>query len=288
MPRIRKRGAAILVAFVVLQQSQSWSWSPAALPHRRPAPSKALHRGGSNCNPLGAADAGGDGDAEEVRRVQANIRQAFQDSLESSPDLVVPEGFVLHRDKPEPSADELTNTNMLRIILSMCEDEEVNELVWKCLGYRWKAETDEWDASECFPKWRERFPTPPDLVGVTRIYSKEIDGPVLKANQALVRTVPMKYKQSIREQLRPEGFNGFKLAELTPNKTRRAQCANWLLYFREALFGVSLEELQRRKAEDVEAENFRLRMEGKSAKIARPDGKTAEQVLAERQEQEQQ
>ena len=41
-------------------------------------------------------------------------------------------------------------------------------------------------------------------------------------------------------QLRPEGFNGFKLAELTPNKTRRAQCANWLLYYREALFGVKL------------------------------------------------
>jgi hypothetical protein len=72
-------------------------------------------------------------------------------------------------------------------------------------------------------------------------------------------------------QLRPEGFNGFKLAELTPNKTRRAQCANWLLYYREALFGVSLEELQRRKAEDVEAENFKLRMEGKSAKLAGPD-----------------
>ena len=60
------------------------------------------------------------------------------------------------------------------------------------------------------------------------------------------------------------------------------------VYFREALFGVSLEELQRRKAEDVEAENFRLRMEGKSAKIARPDGKTADQVLAERQEQQEQ
>ena len=43
----------------------------------------------------------------------------------------------------------------------------------------------------------------------------------------------MEYKQSIRDQLRPLGFNGFQLAELTPNKTRRAQCANWLLYYRE-------------------------------------------------------
>ena len=101
-----------------------------------------------------------------------------------------------------PAADELTNENMLRIILSMCTDAEVNELVWKCLGYRRKDGEGEWDASECFPKWKERFPTPPDLIGVTRIYSKEIDGPSLKANQALVRTVPMKYKQSIREHVR--------------------------------------------------------------------------------------
>ena len=48
---------------------------------------------------------------------------------------------------------------------------------------------------------------------------------------------------------------------------------------------MSLEELQRRKAADVEAENFKLRMEGKSAKIARPDGKTAEEVFAEKQQQ---
>jgi hypothetical protein len=33
----------------------------------------------------------------------------------------------------------------------------------------------------------------------------------------------MQYKQSIRDLLRPEGFYGFKLEELTPTKTRRAQ-----------------------------------------------------------------
>jgi hypothetical protein len=144
-------------------------------------------------------------DVEETRRVQAEIRESFKtsaDSLASSPDLEVPEGFVLHPGGGAPAADELTNENMLRIILSMCTDAEVNELVWKCLGYRRKDGEGEWDASECFPKWKERFPTPPDLIGVTRIYSKEIDGPSLKANQALVRTVPMKYKQSIREHVR--------------------------------------------------------------------------------------
>lgn len=192
---------------------------------------------------------------------------------------------------PEPCAEELTNANMLRIVLSMATDHEVNGLVWKCLGYRPVGESSsspsygaeaaegpeapavQWDSSKCFPKWRERYPQPPDFIGVTRIYEKEIDGPAMKANQALVRTVPMLHKQSIRTHLRPEGFNGFKLDELTPNKTRRAQCANWLLYYREALFGVSLEELMARKeaARNVEAENFELRKEGKSVKTASPE-----------------
>jgi hypothetical protein len=34
---------------------------------------------------------------------------------------------------------------------------------------------------------------------------------------------------------------------LTPNKTRRAQCANWLLFFREELFGYTVEELKERR-----------------------------------------
>ena len=73
-------------------------------------------------------------------------------------------------------------------------------------------------------------------------------------------------------QLRPEGFNGFKLAELTPNKTRRAQCANWLLYYREALFGVSLEELIAARDRDVEAENRAAIERGESLRIVKGPG----------------
>uniref|UniRef100_A0A7S2RBC0 Uncharacterized protein n=1 Tax=Rhizochromulina marina TaxID=1034831 RepID=A0A7S2RBC0_9STRA len=206
---------------------------------------------------------------------------AAADRLASSPGLEVPEGFVL-TDSLEPTDEELTNENMLRIILSMCTDQEVNLLVWKCLGYR-KNSDGSWDNEKCFPKWREKYPEPPDLIGVTRTYTKEVDGPVMKANQALVRTVPMKFKQSIRDHLRPEGFFGFKLDELTPNKTRRAQVANWILYYREALHGVSLEELQRRKEleRDVEQENKDARAAGKSVKIARPDGKQAWELTKE-------
>lgn len=39
----------------------------------------------------------------------------------------------------------------------------------------------------------------------------------------------------------------FQYNELTPNKTRRAQCANWLIYYREELFGYTIEELSERR-----------------------------------------
>jgi len=166
--------------------------------------------------------------------------------------------------------------------------------VWKCLGYRFDEEKEEWKNDEVFPKWKEKYPSPPDLIGMQRIYSKEVDQPSLRANQAIVRSIPVDNKQSLKTHLKPLGFTGYKVsytmssaapirytenmpnnvvtfgcekyAELTPNKTRRAQCANWLLFFREELFGYSVEELQERrrlKKEAEEAEKKRLEAEGK-------------------------
>ena len=170
----------------------------------------------------------------------------------------------------EPCEEELTNENLVRIVREECSDEEVNALVWKCLGYR--REGEGWDNGEVFPKWRAKYPTPPDLVGVLRVYSKDVDEPVLRANQALVASIPMKYKGGIKEQLRKVGWTGFKLEGLTPNKTRRAQCTNWLLYYREALMGLSLEELLAQKQRNIDEENQRLREEGKMLRSAKGPG----------------
>jgi hypothetical protein len=185
----------------------------------------------------------------------------------------------------DPTAEELSNENILKILIrgsnvynnnnnddggsssssgsgsggmdgttatatnSICvTDLEVNTLVWKCLGYRFDPIKGVWTPEKVFPKWKERFPAPPDLIGMERIYSsKAIDGTILKNNQHLVRSVPTEYKQGLRTHLRPMGFRGYKLSELTPNLTRRAQCSNWLLYYRDELFGVTLEELQERR-----------------------------------------
>uniref|UniRef100_A0A7R9Z984 Uncharacterized protein n=1 Tax=Pseudictyota dubia TaxID=2749911 RepID=A0A7R9Z984_9STRA len=164
-----------------------------------------------------------------------------------------------------PSEEELGNENLLKILMIECSDLEVNTLVWKGLGYRFDAENEKWLNTECFPKWKEKYPDPPDFIGMQRIYSKEIDSPSLRANQALVRSIPADNKQSLKTHLKPYGFKGYKYAELTPNKTRRAQCANWLLYYREELFGYTIEELRERrrlKKEAEEAEKKRLEAEG--------------------------
>lgn len=78
------------------------------------------------------------------------------------------EGFVLNRENG-PVSEELTNENILKIVKIECSDLEVNTLVWKCLGYRFNSETEEWSSSECFPNWREMYPTPPDFIGMQRM-----------------------------------------------------------------------------------------------------------------------
>ena len=83
--------------------------------------------------------------------------------------------------------------------------------MWKCLGYRFVPEKEEWNSDEVFPKWREKYPSPPDLIGMQRIYTKEIDQPSLKANQSLVRSVPVESKQSLKAHLKPLGFRGYKV-----------------------------------------------------------------------------
>ncbi|KAJ1491524.1 hypothetical protein T484DRAFT_1552379, partial [Baffinella frigidus] len=133
---------------------------------------------------------------------------------------------------------------MLEHIMSETLDQEVNDVVWRCLGYAQvhfgnglSDASGEWNNDAVFPKWRDKYPSPPDLIGVQRNYTYSIDRPVQKANQALVASIPMAHKQGVKIQLRPLGFTGFMMDGLTPNKTRRAQCVNWLIFYRDALRG---------------------------------------------------
>ena len=110
-----------------------------------------------------------------------------------------------------------------------------------------------------FPKFAANYPTPPDLIGVTRNYADPaVDKPVRDASMNLMRSVPKDFKGGVRN-LESEGFRGYKLNELTPNKTRRAQLVNWLLFYRERLYGKTIEQLQaeaaeRKKRAEIEAQ----------------------------------
>lgn len=145
-----------------------------------------------------------------------------------------------------PPPDDLADEELLKIVTEELADTEVNELIWKYLGYK-RGAAGEWDNSGCFPNWRAKYPEPPDLVGVTRVYEREVDEPVLRAVQSLQRSVATEHKDNLRSFLRPLGWSGYKMDGLTPNKTRRAQVAQWLFYYRESLHGVPVEELKRRR-----------------------------------------
>lgn len=101
------------------------------------------------------------------------------------------------------------------ILKDELEDTTVNQLVWQCLGYRLE-ETGQWDNSQVALEWRDEYPTPPDFIGSR------------PATVKLTRSIPKANKQLLKEQL---GFEGYKVNELNPNRTRRATAANWLLSY---------------------------------------------------------
>jgi hypothetical protein len=123
--------------------------------------------------------------------------------------------FILSRSGP-PTAEELSNEQMLQIVKLECSDLEVNTLVWKCLGYRFNEETESWGPDEVFPNWKEKYPSPPDLIGMQRVYSREVDQASLRSNQALVRSIPVDNKQSLKQQLIPLGWTGYQVRIFIP------------------------------------------------------------------------
>ena len=166
--------------------------------------------------------------------------------------VAIADGAFVSTSGPVTAAD-LADENLVKIVSEEASDADVNVLLWKCLGYRYNAASSTWTSEEVFPKWAAKFPTPPDLIGVTRRYDPETDKIVRNASMDLMRSIPRDFKGGVRSLSRV-GWKGFKLSELTPNKTRRAQSANWLIYYREKLFGKSLEELQAARLQEQPAE----------------------------------
>ncbi|MBE9181046.1 DUF1823 family protein [Oculatella sp. LEGE 06141] len=109
------------------------------------------------------------------------------------------------------------NTDTIWAILQdAIADDTANRLVWHCLGYRYDSRTGAWDTSAVPADWQEAYPDPPDFIGSR------------PATVKLTRSIPKANKQLLKEQL---GFEGYKVNELVPRKTRRATLANWLLSY---------------------------------------------------------
>ena len=106
----------------------------------------------------------------------------------------------------------LTTETVWAILNDTLDDATANHLVWHCLGYRQTKEG--WDNTQVAATWKTDYPEPPDF-----IQSRP-------ATVKLTRSIPPENKQLLKEQL---GFQGYKVGELVPRKTRRATIANWLL-----------------------------------------------------------
>ena len=112
----------------------------------------------------------------------------------------------------------LTTDTIWAILNDTLEDAIVNRLAWHYLGYR--LVDDRWDMIAVAPDWQVAYPEPPDFIASR------------PATVKLTRSIPAEDKQLLKEKL---GFQGYKVNELVPRKTRRATIANWLLsYMRQA------------------------------------------------------
>jgi Domain of unknown function (DUF1823) len=118
-----------------------------------------------------------------------------------------------------PLVPPLTNDTLWAILRDEIDDATANQLVWQTLGYQYDDRTQQWDSTHAEPSWQIDYPLPPDFVESR------------PATVKLTRSIPQPNKQLLKEEL---GFEGYKVNELVPRKTRRATMVNWLLSYRKA------------------------------------------------------
>lgn len=144
---------------------------------------------------------------------------------QTDPELPMKPG-VHFKEAPEITADDL-----MAIINGETPDAWVNEIVRTFLGWR-QMEDGTWNNENVQDVWKKSYPQePPDFIGKEGDYTPETDKPVKFANQNLTRSIPPPYKQQLKPVMKPFGFSGWKIKDLTPNRTRRATAVNWMLYW---------------------------------------------------------
>ena len=108
-----------------------------------------------------------------------------------------------------------------RILFLILEDKVsdifVCELVWERLFYINQPSMDGWISSSLTPSyWSGKFIKAPQIISER------------SASVHLTRSIPKDHKQNLKKIL---NFNGYKINELYPRRTRRATAVNWLIYW---------------------------------------------------------
>jgi hypothetical protein len=103
------------------------------------------------------------------------------------------------------------------ILEDKVSDVFVCELVWERLFYKRELNMNVWLPSALTPTyWSEKFEEAPQII------SERL------ASVYLTRSIPKEHKQGLKKFL---NFEGYKINELYPRRTRRATAVNWLIYW---------------------------------------------------------
>ena len=103
------------------------------------------------------------------------------------------------------------------ILKDQVSDVFVCELIWERLFYIKETSSEDWIFSENTPSyWSEKYNKAPEIITERG------------ASINLTRSIPKDHKQGLKEIL---NFEGYKINELYPRRTRRSTAANWLIFW---------------------------------------------------------
>ena len=111
----------------------------------------------------------------------------------------------------------LSKKLLFLILNDQVSDVFVCELIWERLFYVKETLTQDWISSEYTPcYWSEKYKKAPQLISERG------------ASVHLTRSIPKEHKQGLKKIL---NFEGYKIKELYPRRTRRATAVNWLIFW---------------------------------------------------------
>lgn len=111
----------------------------------------------------------------------------------------------------------LSKKILFSILNDQVTDVFVCELIWERLFYIKETSTKDWVSSKYTPSyWSEKYNKAPQII------SERV------ASIHLTRSIPKDDKQGLKKIL---NFEGYKINELYPRRTRRAIAVNWLIFW---------------------------------------------------------